>query len=478
MVVTRIAPSPTGDPHVGTAYQALFDYIWAKKNGGKFIVRVEDTDQKRYDAESENKILELFGWLGLSYAEGPDLGGPSGPYRQSERLELYRKYADQLIESGQAYRAFETPQELEAIRKELLEGGKRAGYDGRARNLEPEESARRAQAKEPYVVRFKTPRQGTTVVQDELRGPVEFENLGLEDTVLLKADGFPTYHLAVVVDDHLMGVSDVIRGEEWLPSAPIHVLLYQALGWPEPKWYHLPLLLDPEGGKLSKRKGNASINRYREMGVLPQALLNYLGLMGWSFPDGREIFSLEEMAQVFTWERMSLGGSAFSWDKLKWFNGKYIREVLSLDQLTQRIQPFLEKAGYTYSSEQYLKQVIEAMRARFETLQEFVDKSGYFFRDDYPTSEKALAKLKEGGAFLPELLELLTGLPDFLPETTEPALKGFAQAKGVKAGAVMQPLRAALTGSLETPGMFEILMLLGREQVLKRLARALPLLAG
>jgi glutamyl-tRNA synthetase len=251
------------------------------------------------------------------------------------------------------------------------------------------------------------------------------------------------------------------------------VRLYQAFGWQQTNWFHISLLLDPEGGKLSKRKGNASMNRYREMGILPQALLNYLAHMGWSYPDGREVFSVEEMVQVFSWERVNLGGSTFDFAKLKWLNGKYIREALSIEELTERIKPFVAAAGYTYASEVYLRQVIEAMRIRFETLQEFVEKAVYFFRDDYPTNEKAGEKLAEGKAFLPELRAKLADLPDLSQENAEPALKAFAAEKGLKIGAVMQPLRAALTGTLESPGMFELLHLLGRERVLARIDRTL-----
>lgn len=473
MVVTRVAPSPTGDPHVGTAYQALFDYVWAKKNAGRFIVRIEDTDRARYNAESEARILAALRWLGISHDEGPDIGGPNAPYRQSERLSLYQKYAQELIEKGHAYRAFETPEELDAIRKELQQQGQRGGYDGRARSISKEESNHRAAQGEPHVVRLKAPRTGQTVLHDQLRGPIKFENSGIEDAVLLKSDGFPTYHLAVVVDDHEMGITDAVRGEEWIPSAPLHVLLYQAFGWPEPRWYHMPLLLNPDKSKLSKRKGNTSIEWYRDQGILPEALLNYLGMMGWSMPDGREVFGLQDMIENFSWERMSLGGSVFGWDKLKWLNGKYIREILSLDDLAERLKPFMEKAGYTWQDDTYLKQVAEAMRARFETLQEFVEKSGYFFTDNYPVQEKALEKIREGAAYLPEVRALLAKLPSLEAEVAEPAFKSFIEQKGLKAGAVMQPLRAALTGVLETPGMFEVLHLLGRERVIARLDRAI-----
>jgi len=293
--------------------------------------------------------------------------------------------------------------------------------------------------------------------------------------VIFKADGYPTYHLAAMVDDHLMSITHVIRAEEWLSSTPFHILILRAFGWEEPVWVHTPLLRNPDKTKLSKRKMDTSVDSYKAQGFLPEALLNYLGTMAWSMPDGREIFSVADMIEHFSLERIRLGGPVFGLDKLKWMNGKYIREVLSLDELAQRIKPSVEKAGYA-ASDTYLKQVIEAMRARFETLQEFVDKSGYFFSEDYPMQEKALEKLREGAAFLPDLRALLADLPDYLPETTEARIKEYVAAKGAKMGAVMQPLRAALTGSLETPGMFDILMLLGKEGVLKRLDKALALI--
>jgi len=473
MVVTRIAPSPTGDPHVGTAYQALFNYVFARQQGGRFIVRIEDTDRTRYNPDSERRILEMLEWLGLSPDESPTKGGPNGPYVQSQRLPIYQAHAQRLLDSGAAYRAFETPAELEAARKEAEKAGASyRGYNRRYRDYPSAESEARAAAGEPFVIRLKAPLEGSVVVQDLLRGPVEFDHSQLDDKVILKADGYPTYHLAAMVDDHLMGVTHVIRAEEWLTSTPFHILILRAFGWDEPVWCHTPLLRNPDRSKLSKRKMDTSVDSYRAQGILPEALLNYLGTMGWSMPDEREIFSLQDMLEHFDLSRISLGGPVFGLDKLRWMNGKYIREVLSLDDLAERIKPFVEKAGYAYPSETYLKQVIEALRARFETLQEFVEKSVYFFREDYPTSEKALAKLKEGAVFLPELRGLLSSLPDFLPETTEAALKQFVEAKGVKAGAVMQPLRAAITGSLETPGMFDLLMLLGKERVLERLERA------
>ncbi|BFH76487.1 glutamate--tRNA ligase [Thermus thermophilus] len=467
MVVTRIAPSPTGDPHVGTAYIALFNYAWARKNGGRFIVRIEDTDRARYVPGAEERILAALKWLGLSYDEGPDVGGPHGPYRQSERLPLYRRYAEELLKRGWAYRAFETPEELERIRKE------KGGYDGRARNIPPEEAEERARRGEPHVIRLKVPRPGTTEVKDELRGVVVYDNQEIPDVVLLKSDGYPTYHLANVVDDHLMGVTDVIRAEEWLVSTPIHVLLYRAFGWETPRFYHMPLLRNPDKTKISKRKSHTSLDWYKAEGFLPEALRNYLCLMGFSMPDGREIFTLEEFIEAFTWERVSLGGPVFDLEKLRWMNGKYIREVLSLEEVAERVKPFLREAGLSWESEAYLRRAVELMRPRFDTLKEFPEKARYLFTEDYPMAEKAQRKLEEGLPLLKELYPRLRAQEEWTEAALEALLRGFAAEKGVKLGQVAQPLRAALTGSLETPGLFEILALLGKERALRRLERAL-----
>ena len=465
--VVRIAPSPTGDPHVGTAYIALFNYAWARRNGGRFIVRIEDTDRARYVPGAEERILAALKWLGLSYDEGPDVGGPHGPYRQSERLPLYQKYAEEVLKRGWAYRAFETPEELEQIRKE------KGGYDGRARNIPPEEAEERARRGEPHVIRLKVPRPGTTEVKDELRGVVVYDNQEIPDVVLLKSDGYPTYHLANVVDDHLMGVTDVIRAEEWLVSTPIHVLLYRAFGWEAPRFYHMPLLRNPDKTKISKRKSHTSLDWYKAEGFLPEALRNYLCLMGFSMPDGREIFTLEEFIQAFTWERVSLGGPVFDLEKLRWMNGKYIREVLSLEEVAERVKPFLREAGLSWESEAYLRRAVELMRPRFDTLKEFPEKARYLFTEDYPVSEKAQRKLEEGLPLLKELYPRLRTQEEWTEAALEALLRGFAAEKGVKLGQVAQPLRAALTGSLETPGLFEILALLGKERALRRLERAL-----
>ncbi len=480
-VVTRIAPSPTGDPHVGTAYQALFNSVFARQHAGKFIVRLEDTDRNRYNAESEGRILDMLDWLsgvwnGLQPDASPRREDEFGPYTQSERAGLHRQYAEQLLASGAAYRAFDTPEELD-VRRKAAEARKDSylGYDRRDRELSREESERRAGAGEAFVVRLAAPLSGETVIRDRLRGDVVFSNAELDDKVLLKRDGFPTYHLAAMVDDHLMGVTHVIRAEEWLTSTPIHKLILQGLGWSEPEWIHTPWLLSAGGKKYSKRRGDPSVEDFRAMGILPEALLNYLGMMGWSMPSGEEVFSPADMVAHFSWERVSLGGSTFDVDKLRWLNGKYIREVLGLDEVARRVHAFGAEQGYaeTISNGDYFRAVVAMMLPRFETLAEFWQKTGYFFTEDYSINDKAAKLIADGRELLPKVRDALAALPDFLHDTTEAALRQLAEAEGVKPGKVMQPLRAALAGTSESPGMFEMLEAMGKERVLARVERVM-----
>ena len=470
--VTRIAPSPTGDPHVGTAYMSLFDFVTAKQGDGTFILRVEDTDQKRYNPESEARVLDALEWLGLEPDESPKAGGPNAPYRQTERKEMYQKYAQELLDAGKAYRAFETPEELEAIREDLQRRGRGHGYDGRGRNVSQEESDRRAAAGEPFVVRLITPDEGETVVNDLLRGEVRIPNSEVPDAVLLKSDGLPTYHLAVVVDDHLMGVTHAVRGEEWIPTAPIHVLLYQAFGWNEPVWVHMPLLKNAEGKKLSKRKDDTNLDSYKRQGIVPEALLNYLGTMGWSMPDGREFFSLADMTEHFSFERVSLGGSIFDMKRLKHYNAKYLRDILPLETVAERAKPFLQEAGYDWESEDYLLDVLDVLLPRAETLQDFTD-HGYFFTEDFPYSPDARKKLAAGQAYLEGLEGVFSRLEFFDYDSVDDALRDFVQSQSASMGKVLQPLRAALTGSTNAPGVTDLVTILGKRRVLKRIGRTL-----
>ncbi len=469
MIKTRIAPSPTGDPHVGTAYQALYNYVFAKQNAGHFIVRIEDTDRARFNPESQKRILEMLEWLGLPPDESPEKGGPSAPYVQTERAEQHQAYANQMLKAGMAYRAFDTPAELDERRKasEARKDSYR-GYDRRDRDLSATESDARAANGEPFAIRLKVPLTGETIVKDRLRGDVVFKNAELDDKVLLKADGFPTYHLAAMCDDHDMGITHVIRAEEWLVSTPIHILIFEAFGWTQPEWIHTPWLLNADKTKLSKRKGDVSVDSYKAKGLIPEALLNYLGMMGWSMPDGREIFGVSEMIEYFSWDRVSLGGSVFDFEKLTWLNGKYIREVLSLETLVDRAKPFLVSAGFDVSNHEYVSSVVQILRERFNLLSELPAKVSYFFKD-IELEEKAAAKMLEGLEHLQALLPQLEAAITWDQATLEPIFKGYAEKTGTKLGAVMQPLRAALTGRLESPGMFEVLTVLGKEKCLERI---------
>ena len=469
-VVTRIAPSPTGDPHVGTAYMSLFDYVYAKQQGGTFILRIEDTDQKRYNPESEKRVIDALKWLGLSPDESPESGGPNAPYRQTERLELYQKYAQQLLESGHAYRAFETQEELEQIR----ESGQ--GYDGRAKTISKEESDKRAAAGEAFVIRLATPSEGETVVKDALRGQVLIPNAEVPDAVLMKSDGIPTYHLAVVVDDHIMGVTHAVRGEEWLPTAPVHVLLYQALGWQEPIWIHMPLLKNADGKKLSKRRDDASLDSYKSQGIVAEALLNYLATMGWSMPDGREFFSLKDMIKHFSFERISLGGSVFDMKRLRHYNAHYLRDVLDLEIVAERAKPFFRAAGYSWDDEDYLLDVVDVLLPRVETLAELAEQSAYFFIDSFSYTEEAKRRLEAGQQHLEALERELARLDFFDFDDVDDALREYVKSESVKMGEVMMPLRAALSGSTQTPGVTDLAVILGKTKTLERIGRAISYL--
>ena len=478
-VTTRIAPSPTGDPHVGTAYQALFNLVYARQQGGRFIVRIEDTDRARYNPGSEGRILDMLDWLGLTPDASPRSEDALGPYTQSLRAGLHREYAGRLLEAGHAYRAFDTPEELDE-RRRAAEARKDSyqGYDRRDRELSPEESARRAAAGEEHVIRLKAPLSGHTVVRDRLRGDVTFQNADLDDKVLLKRDGYPTYHLAAMVDDHLMGVTHVIRAEEWLTSTPIHILILEGLGWEQPEWIHTPWLLSAGGKKYSKRRGDPSVEDFRSLGVLPGALLNYLGMMGWSMPpdpvsgEAREVFGVEDMMREFSWERVSLGGSTFDLEKLKWLNGKYLREVLPPAEVRSRLHAYLTERGFTHPDDEYFAGVVTLLTPRIELLGEFLSKTGYFWGEDYPVTDKAAALMREGQPLLRAALERLNTLPGFGVAGIEAALRALAEELGVKPGKLMQPLRAAVAGTSESPGLFEVLETLGRERVLGRLERA------
>jgi len=375
IVRTRIAPSPTGeDLHIGNAYTALINYVFAQKNTGDFIIRIEDTDRARFVKESEQNILASLKWLGIPHKEGPDIGGPYNPYRQSERLDLYKRYAQQLVEKGYAYYCFCTPQRLEQMRKDQEARHQPPMYDGMCKAISPQQSAARIKNHEKYVIRMNVPDEGTTSFTDLIRGEISFKNKLIDDQVLLKSDGFPTYHLGVVVDDHLMNITHIIRGEEWISSTPKHILLYNFFGWDLPRFAHLSVLRNPDKSKLSKRKNPVWVSLYRQEGFLPEAMKNYLALMAWSYPDGRDIFSVEEMVKAFDIKNIQTTAPIFDVEKLKWMNGQYIKKMKN-EELTMKI--------YEFFHEEYSKDRIEAVlplvKERMRTLQEFKHLADFFF---------------------------------------------------------------------------------------------------
>ncbi len=469
-VRVRIAPSPTGDPHVGTAYIALFNYVFARKEGGKFVLRIEDTDQSRARSDSEQMIYDALRWTGLSWDEGPDVGGPFGPYRQSERSAIYRKHIDMLLANGSAYRCFCTEDRLAKLRVQQQAAKATLGYDRHCRDLDTADGARREAAGESCVVRLKVPLSGPIEFTDKLRGLVSRDAKEIDDQVLLKSDGLPTYHLANVVDDHLMEITHVIRAEEWISSTQKHVLLYQAFGWDQPEWIHMPLLRNTDKSKISKRKHPVSINYYRDIGILPHAFLNFLGLMGWSFGGDREKFTLDEMVDVFSWDRMSLGGPVFDLAKLTWLNEKYIHE-LSYDALADYLIRWR-------LNKDYLVKVLPLVRERIKKLDEVIPSTEYFFSGDLDYSA-VLPKLAIAGVAANDLKKALLDLVErfeardgFGKEMLEEVARGWADANNWKHGDAFMVLRIAVTGRTASPPLFDVMAVVGKEIARRRLRRA------
>jgi glutamyl-tRNA synthetase len=465
-VRVRIAPSPTGDPHVGTAYIALFNYVYAKKHGGQFILRIEDTDRARSTPDSEAAILRALRWVGLSWDEGPDVGGPHGPYRQSERSEIYKTEVEKLLATGAAYRCFCTAERLAQMRA-AAKGKSFVGYDGQCRGIDRAESERRAAAGEAFVIRLAMPKTGETVVTDRLRGEVRFDNAQIDDQILLKSDGFPTYHLANVVDDHLMGITHVIRAEEWLTSTPKHVELYRAFGWPAPEWVHMPLLRNADKSKISKRKNPVSLDYYRAAGFLPEALLNYLGTMGWSIAADREQFTLAEMIEAFSFDRLRLGGPVFDLVKLAAMNADYLR-ALDDDGIVARLRQW--RLG-----DDYLRQLVPLVRQRIQLMDEFVPMTEFFFAGDldYAAVAKDLIPKnrtpKDVADCLLGFVETLDAQRDFSHAALEAAARAFAEKIAWDAKELFMVVRMAATGRKATPPLFETLAVIGRDLVRRRL---------
>lgn len=475
-VRTRIAPSPTGDPHVGTAYIALFNLCFARAHGGQFILRIEDTDQARSTPASEQAILDSLRWLGLEWDEGPDVGGDCGPYRQSERMELYGEYAMQLVKAGKAFRCYRTPEELDALREERRAAGNSTALKPADLMLPEEEVARRDAEGMPYVIRMMVPDEpGACVVEDLLRGTIELDWSMVDAQILLKSDGMPTYHLANVVDDHLMGITHVLRGEEWINSAPKHKLLYAYFGWDMPVLCHLPLLRNPDKSKLSKRKNPTSILYYQRMGFLPEALLNYLGRMGWSMPDEREKFSLDEMLEHFDIQRVSLGGPIFDVEKLRWLNGLWIREDLSQQQLAQRLVDWAFNADMLHA-------VLPHAQKRMEVLSDFAPLAAFLVSGELPLAESDFAEVKtereETLANLQLALWRLEALREWDRDQVWSALKALADARGVKIRDFLAPLFVAVAGTSASFSVVDSMAILGPDMSRARLRHAIAVLGG
>ncbi len=455
---TRIAPSPTGqDLHIGNAYTALINYVVAKKQKGQFLIRIEDTDRTRFVEGSEARILASLKWLGIEHNEGPDIGGPFEPYRQSERLEQYKKYAEELVGKGHAYYCFCTSERLEEMRKKQEADHKPPMYDGLCKALDPKEAKKRVVGGQKHVIRLNVPDAGATVFTDLIRGEISFENALIDDQVILKSDGFPTYHLGVVVDDHIMKISHIIRGEEWISSTPKHILLYSFFGWETPVFAHMPLLRNPDKSKLSKRKNPVWVADYKAKGFLPEAIRNYLGSMAWSYPDGRDIFTTEEMIAAFDLSQIKTTAPIFDQEKLRWINGEYIRKMES-STLVSLISKFFD-GKY---DEALIQKILSLVVERMKTLAEFESLAGFFF--GRPTEFERPVK-KE----LVDIVKNALSACDWKHDSMEQSIRELSEKAGMKARDVFMELRLAVTGKTVGPPLLESLEILGREEALARL---------
>ena len=478
-VRVRFAPSPTGSPHIGNIRTALFNWLFARHHGGKFIVRVEDTDQDRLVPGAAEAVLEALEWLNLQWDEGPEVGGPHAPYFQSQRLSIYQKLAEDLIERGWAYRCYCTEKRLEEMRKAQMLSKHPSGYDRRCRQLTKEERRSLEAEGGPCVIRFATPTSGVTVFDDLVHGEVVWQNALLDDFIIIKSDGFPTYHLAVVADDHLMEISHVLRAEEWLPSTPRHMQLYQTLDFDPPKFAHLPMIMGPDRSKLSKRHGATAALEYRDDGFLPEAINNFLVLLGWSLDDKTEIMPADFVVQHFSLDRVNKSAAIFDNEKLVWMNGVYIRQ-LSVEELGDQLLPFLERdlpASLLPVDREYLHRIVPLIRERIKLLSDAFDLTSYFFQPglDFHSDkliQKGMDRRDTAGA-LAAARDELTGTPSFDHDLLEESLRATSSRLGLSPRQFFGTLRMATTGREATPPLFETMEVLGRERVLDRVLSAI-----
>jgi glutamyl-tRNA synthetase len=486
-VRVRFAPSPTGHMHLGSARTALYDYLLARQTNGQFILRIEDTDTKRYVPGAEQELMDGLHWLGLDWDEGPDKGGPYGPYRQSERKEIYQKYAQELIASGNAFYCFCTPDHLARVREDQQKRKIPPHYDGACRNLSREVAEQRIKNGEKFVIRFKTPREGSTTVRDHLRGDITVENHTLDDYILVKSDGWALYHLAAMVDDHLMKITHVIRGSEWLPTFPLHALLYRAFGWEEPEWVHLSVFLKPSGkGKMSKRESaelikdgySIFIQELEQLGYVPEAVVNWISLMGWSYDDHTEYFDLPDLVEKFNLDHLNPSPAAINFTKFDHFNGLHIR-ALDDAELAKRIEPFFLKAGLNPSKEVLLK-IAPILKERLGTLDDAVDMAGFFFRDQVvPEHDDLIAKgltIIESAEAAQSAYDLLSSYNTIDLAVVEPPMRELAEKLNLSLGQFFGIIRVAVTGQKVSPPLFESLEIIGREIVLRRIKKAIEIL--
>ena len=486
-VRVRYAPSPTGLQHIGGVRTALFNYFFARANGGKFLLRIEDTDRERYSDESLDDLYSTLEWLGVKWDEGPIVGGPYGPYVQSERTELYREYAKKLVENGQAYYCYCTPERLEQLREKQTKEKKDFGYDRHCRHLTPEEEQQYKDAGIKPVIRLKIPTEGYTEFEDFLLGKMRKKNSDISpDPILLKSDGFPTYHLANVIDDHFMKITHILRAQEWVPSIPLHVQLYKAFGWEPPVYCHLPMVMGSDGQKLSKRHGSTSVRDFRAKGYLPEAILNYVSLIGWSYDDSREFFTREELEKLFCLEKLNKAPGVFDYKKLDWFNGQYIRKKTDAE-LTELLMPYLEKAGVVHTpmtreEEDILSKAIPLAKERLKYLSDIPEVIGFLFKapESYNTEELIPKKLDKERTL--ELLNIHLGMiPQFIElseEAIEPVLRAKCDELGVKLGDFLMILRVAVTGTKISPPIVGSIKLLGAEETENRIKQVINILKG
>lgn len=487
-VRVRYAPSPTGLQHIGGVRTALFNYFFARAQGGKFILRIEDTDQERYSDEALDDLYETLAWLGITWDEGPIVGGPNGPYVQSERFALYKEYAEKLVADGKAYYCYCTPERLDAVRAEQQAAkSEQQGYDRHCRNLRAEERAEYEKQGIVPVIRLKVPTEGKTTFHDILMGDITRKNRDVSpDPVLLKSDGFPTYHLANVIDDHLMGITHIMRAQEWIPSGPLHIILYEAFGWEPPAYCHLPMVMGKDGQKLSKRHGSTAVRDFREQGYLSEALLNYVSLVGWSYDGEREFFTREELEELFTLEKINKAPGVFDYKKLDWFNGQYIRQK-SDEELLALLLPYLLKAGFVTEpidgeTREKLLLLTASAKERLKVLSDIVPLSRFLFEEPVWDDISLFAAKGVDLSVATEALEradevLKAGLASGTEITViEDQLSALAGEMGVKVGAVFMPIRVALTASTVSLPLFDSIRLLGEERSLGRIERALAIL--